>query len=198
MTRKNVTLIENLDDLPDIQEFIDEKKMPTQNNIIPEEHTKSIYNKFIRNHNRTPVPQSGMINPDNSSFQPETKYSSNYHHPQQYHQYQEYYPSRQYDPQQYNYPQQYNNNSQKTRPIPYTKNMVEKYDNDEDDVENVGTRLNKCIYINCRDISCHVSECPVCCKLYKSDNTFYIVIIVILSLVVLFLLQKLFYINKIF
>ena len=191
MSRKNVTFI---DDLPDIEDIGEGNMMEeNKNTIIPDEQGSQIYKKFIRNHDRTPDPQSGMIS-NNTFIQPHQQQQMQY---AQYAQYPQY--PQQMQPQYPQYPQ-----NPRMMQQPYPLNTKENYDDgdgDEDDsdfVVNSGKRLNKCIYINCRDIACHVTECPVCCKLYKSDSTVFIVIIILLSCLVLFLLQKLFYINKLY
>jgi hypothetical protein len=176
MPRKNITFIE---DLQDIGGGIGGNGV-VEDSMIPSDQASQINKKFIRNHDRTPNPQSGMIS------------NNNYIQPYQHYPPQQYYMMNQ----QPYYPQQLQ---------PYPLNTRENYDGEEDadldvdaEYEPSSKRLNKCIFINCRDISCHVSECPVCSKLYKSDSTIYIIMIVLLSCIVLFLLQKLFYVNKMF
>lgn len=44
--------------------------------------------------------------------------------------------------------------------------------------------------LNCLDVNNHISNCPVCRKIYGSDSIFYIVIIIVLALVCLILLRK--------
>jgi len=43
---------------------------------------------------------------------------------------------------------------------------------------------------SCIDVSNHVKECPICCRFYHSDNTLYIILIVILSIICLLLLKR--------
>ena len=86
MPRKNVTLI---DDLPDIEDIGGEEN---ENAMIPTEQGSQIYKKFIRNHDRTPDPQSGMIS-NNTFIQPHPQHPQMQHplHPQmQYPQYSQY------------------------------------------------------------------------------------------------------------
>ena len=45
-------------------------------------------------------------------------------------------------------------------------------------------------YISCVEISEHCQNCPVCKKLYSSDNTLYIIAIVILAIICILLLKK--------
>lgn len=49
---------------------------------------------------------------------------------------------------------------------------------------------------DCRNVADHTTNCPVCCKLYKSYNVIYITIIAILIIIIMFLLKKIFSNNK--
>jgi hypothetical protein len=44
--------------------------------------------------------------------------------------------------------------------------------------------------VSCVEISEHVQSCPICSKFYSTDNTAYIVLIVILTVVCLMLLKR--------
>ena len=44
---------------------------------------------------------------------------------------------------------------------------------------------------NCRDISHHVDDCPICKKFYDSDTNNYVIIIIVLLMINLYLLRKL-------
>jgi hypothetical protein len=45
--------------------------------------------------------------------------------------------------------------------------------------------------ISCIDISRHIQDCPICCKIYNtSDKSLYLIIIIILSVLCLILLKK--------
>lgn len=46
----------------------------------------------------------------------------------------------------------------------------------------------------CLQISDHIQNCPICMKLYKNDNTVYIIIIIVLVTVIMILLNKILYI----
>lgn len=46
--------------------------------------------------------------------------------------------------------------------------------------------------INCIDISNHITQCPVCSKLYKSNSNIYIGIILVLIILLVFLGKKVF------
>ena len=43
---------------------------------------------------------------------------------------------------------------------------------------------------NCLDVAEHISNCPICSKLYNNDKTMYIIAIVILAIIVILLLKK--------
>ena len=45
--------------------------------------------------------------------------------------------------------------------------------------------------LNCRDVAEHVGNCPVCSKLYKPNNTIYIIIIIMLVVINLLCVKKL-------
>lgn len=45
--------------------------------------------------------------------------------------------------------------------------------------------------LNCRDVAEHISNCPVCSKLYKPNNTIYIIIIIMLVVINLLCVKKL-------
>ena len=44
--------------------------------------------------------------------------------------------------------------------------------------------------VTCQDVFFHIENCPVCSKMYKHDNTVYLVIIAILALFSALLLKK--------
>lgn len=44
--------------------------------------------------------------------------------------------------------------------------------------------------ISCQDIASHIENCKVCGKLYNSDKTLYVIIIILLSLVCILLLKR--------
>jgi len=43
---------------------------------------------------------------------------------------------------------------------------------------------------SCLEIADHVNNCPICSRFYKTDNTVYIIAIVILSIICIMLLKK--------
>lgn len=45
-------------------------------------------------------------------------------------------------------------------------------------------------YLDCRNIYDHISKCPICAKLYKQDNTMYIIFIAILIIACALLLKR--------
>lgn len=54
-------------------------------------------------------------------------------------------------------------------------------------VENLMMPSNN---IDCRNIYDHISQCPICAKFYKHDNTFFIIIITILIVACALLLKR--------
>lgn len=42
----------------------------------------------------------------------------------------------------------------------------------------------------CIQVAEHIRDCPICCKFYKNDNTVYIIVIIILSIMCLLLLKR--------
>lgn len=46
--------------------------------------------------------------------------------------------------------------------------------------------------ITCPDVFEHISNCPICSKIYNQDKTIYIFFIVILSIIIIILLKQLF------
>jgi hypothetical protein len=44
--------------------------------------------------------------------------------------------------------------------------------------------------LNCVDVANHIQNCPICSKFYKNDNTIYIILIVLLSVMCLLLLKR--------
>ena len=44
--------------------------------------------------------------------------------------------------------------------------------------------------MNCVDVSNHISDCPICSKFYKKDNTIFIISIAVLCFIILILLKK--------
>ena len=43
---------------------------------------------------------------------------------------------------------------------------------------------------SCLEIADHVSNCPICSRFYKNDNTIYIIAIVVLLIICILLLKK--------
>mgnify|MGYP003684366771 CR=1 FL=1 len=45
-------------------------------------------------------------------------------------------------------------------------------------------------HLSCLEISEHIKNCPICSKFYNNDNTVYIIVIVILSIICILLLKR--------
>jgi hypothetical protein len=43
---------------------------------------------------------------------------------------------------------------------------------------------------SCIQVNDHIKSCPICCKFYKNDNTVYIIIIIVLSIMCILLLKR--------
>ena len=43
---------------------------------------------------------------------------------------------------------------------------------------------------SCLEVAEHIKDCPICSKLYNNDNTVYIIVIVILSIICILLLKR--------
>jgi hypothetical protein len=65
------------------------------------------------------------------------------------------------------------------------------YSEDSNSLIDDNVRLPKYKEIHCVDIIDHIKDCPVCCKIYNNnEKTIYIVIIIILVIICAFLLKK--------
>lgn len=150
----NVTLIENLPELHDLEKY-------ENNPMIPPNQAMKV-DKFIRQNQRSFLPQSGM-----GSNQPPNHLNKNI---QQYQEYPQEYP-------QYHYPQEYPTSSQPEQYPIRVKEEVKTIDMPENSP-------------SCLDVAEHIMNCPLCSKFYHNDNTIYIITIVVLVIIVVLLLKK--------
>jgi hypothetical protein len=44
--------------------------------------------------------------------------------------------------------------------------------------------------LTCRDLALHIEDCPLCSKVYRNDNTIYVIIIIFLVIIIGILLKK--------
>ena len=213
---KNVTSIDELLELDEIEDFDDdEEKLESESNIIPQEHVNKI-NRYIRK-DRYKIPsQSGMI--DNNHMK-EPKYNlSNHRNNPSYHNFDNKLPllnkinnntQIMYN-QNNDLPRRYQNNSIKSRQhIPrqqfhkeqnihsnYNPNFehiqnyqqFHPYQQQNNQTENYENKEKSTC--SCVSVSDHVLNCKVCTKLYSNDRTIYIITIFMLSIICILLLKK--------
>lgn len=66
----------------------------------------------------------------------------------------------------------------------------------ENEIDNSSFMINQNKYpdhlsnTTCIQVAEHIRDCPICCKFYKNDNTVYIIVIIILSIMCLLLLKR--------
>jgi hypothetical protein len=88
---------------------------------------------------------------------------------------------------------------------PYKRNNVEEYGYDTNDSRQeqaplqAERNIERYDYeptplpparLNCLDVCNHIKDCPLCSKFYHNDNTIYLIIIVVLSILVIILTKK--------
>lgn len=172
-SNNNVTMLE---DLPDLEEFDSQYRRQQQDdlytgisdqrslglNMIPSEVSEK-YKKNIREHAKLST-ESGMISNNTFHQQAPERFIPPTEHIKSY--------SRisQLGPEMFN----------------QDKNINQQL------IESFKERLEATdpATINCKDIAEHVKNCAVCGKLYHSDNTVYLIIIVFLSILCLLLIKK--------
>ena len=132
-------------------------------------------NRYISNHIR-------------ETYIPSKEYTENYqqrqYQPQQY-QLQQQQQQLQQQQQQKPPPQQQQQQPQPQQPQPQQP-IIEKF---VSDTPEAYTPLPP-KFPSCLEVSEHISSCPICSKLYKNDNTLYIITIVILAVLCILLLKK--------
>ena len=98
-------------------------------------------------------------------------------------------PYQQQSNEYFRYPQ-YQNQGYHSRSNKENYNNSDNEDETDENYTSSTTTAAPCS-LNCRDISFHIVDCPVCSVLYYNDKTMYIIIIIVLFCVILILLQKL-------
>jgi hypothetical protein len=101
--------------------------------------------------------------------------------------------------------QSYTNLDMNPKFEPYKRNNVEEYGYDTNDSTQAQAPLQDernierydyeptplpQVRLNCLDVCNHIKDCPLCSKFYHNDNTLYLIIIVVLSILVLILTKK--------
>jgi hypothetical protein len=168
----NVTMIDDLPDIEDLDPHQNQMEMSALNMLPPAESSK--YQKYIRNNNNyNPHQNSGM---NSNTIQTYDPYKVGYHNMNQgsyidslpmqqmrnYHQFQ-----------QQNYPMIHSSGGL----APNSQQFYEPYESPKS-------------HATCLDLADHAENCPVCIKIYNNDKTVYIIVIVILCIICILLLKR--------
>ena len=164
MYAKNVTLIK---DLPDIDEM-----------------EQNINNKFIRNGHKAPQ-ESGMHErPQHGVQHGQSDFLQN----QPRHNQSDFVQHGQSDFLQ-NQPR--HNQSDFVQQYPQQRNRIyEHYEKPDNINVNRSLTVDSPDQLNCRSLIEHFTTCPLCSRYFKNDNTVYIIIITILTIILAILLKK--------
>lgn len=203
MTRRNanVTFIDELQDIEDLDSSnnIENGQINSQQQSNGGGGNDLIYRKFIRGH-AMPPNESGMnLNNANnqntkehynqymnqhSNYQRSNSSMENYGNMNQYVNVNDY-----VNPHTTSYSKQYmNGNKDAIYQDTIYQDIIENNDNDnENQVEEHFKHKDN---LNCRDVAQHVSNCPVCSKLYKNDKTMYWIVISILVILCIIMFNK--------
>lgn len=76
------------------------------------------------------------------------------------------------------------------RPPQISQNIIEPINNSQSQIQPHGIIQENFTTISCLDVANHIKSCPLCSKFYNNDKTFYIIAIVVLSLICILLLKK--------
>jgi len=174
MYNNNVTRLESLPDLDDLEE---------EKNYISEENyhnNKNKYSKFIRQ-SYYGKPESGMGLYKNS----DSNVNNSHNHEQQMR-----HNENQQMPHIHEQQMRHNDNQQMSH--------IHEQQMSDSNISNINSydneQFNSCKKFNniptCLDIAEHISNCPICSKFYNNDKTIYIIAIVVLFIIVLILLKK--------
>ena len=187
---QNVTFIDELQDLEDLDSSNNMEQ--TNNNS-----NDAIYKKYIRGH-AMPPNESGM----NLNNQKNTNTTEHYN------QYMNQHSRHNSSMENYGNMNRYINVNDYVNPhtIPYSKQYMNGNMNngnmnremmyqdivENNDLENENNVKENYVTdnLNCRDVARHVSNCPVCSKLYKQDKTMYWIIISILVIMCIIMFNK--------
>jgi hypothetical protein len=187
-----------ISDLPDLDDLENSNKREEYNSItsiIPQEQMK--YARNIRNYTRSPDEMSGM-NPGNMNepyMNNNKQILMNAYNNLPINRENYYYNQGDMIPRNMN--QQY---GRQQLPSYINPSMQEDFilENKEEEILDMEFDDNKNKYkkrrkdnLNCRDLSFHIMDCPICSKIYNNDKTIYIIIIVLLLCIILILGQKL-------
>lgn len=210
--KKNVTFIDELPDLEDLESNQYRNDIPNDNkynqitDIIPQEQAK--YQKYIRNYTRAPPNNLSGMNPGQPIQQIQQMQNQQQILQQAYNNlpaygnpdYREnFYYKNDDEMQQREYADGIGIEKYPDAEYKYNKRPRYRYNKPLKD-EDYGVDENSIIIkekytpnpdLNCRDVAYHILDCPVCSKIYNNDKTFYIATIVILVFIILALLQKL-------
>ena len=189
------TLISDLPDLEDLENSNKPQEYNSITSIIPQEQMK--YTRNIRNYTRSPNEMSGMSPGDmNEPYMNNNRqilmnaYNNLPVNRENYY---------------YNQGNMIHNNS-KNMNNQYGRQQLPSYNNQEDfilenkeeeivdmdfDDTKIKYKQRRKDNLNCRDLSFHIMDCPICSKIYNNDKTIYIIIIVLLLCIILILGQKL-------
>ena len=161
---KNVTFIDDLFDADSVNtgdDFI------SKGNQERDSFSNQIHNRHIRSHDKNiSIAMNG-----GSSIVPQQHFQHQQHHHQHHPVREDFIP---FDD-NYQYAQFFQNDPQPQQQFSYKRKQPSFYDEDE---------------LSCMRIATHIHDCPICSKFYNSDNSLYIVCIVLLIIVCIILLKR--------
>lgn len=198
MTRRNanVTFIDELQDIEDLDSSNNMENRQINSQQQSNGGGDLNYQKYIRGH-AMPPNESGM-NLNNANNQNTTEHYNQYMN--QHSNYQRsnssmenYGNMNQYvnvndyvNPHMTPYSKQYMNGNMNGNKDTIYQDIIENNDNENQVQEHFQPTDN----LNCRDVSKHISNCPVCSKLYKNDKTMYWIVISILVILCIIMFNK--------
>ncbi len=176
MNRRNVTFI---DDLP----FLDDLDNNSKFSILPPDKLNSVSN-YIRNSEYNPIPESGMIPSNIVPINLNTK--SNHHNHSSHSSKQPITAISSYDIPSHS-SSSINNTTIIDDGLPYYEGGNGGNGNQQD--FNINNNLYSA-QLNCVTVAQHTENCMVCSRLYKNDNTVYIIVIGVLTIISMLLTKR--------
>lgn len=173
------TLIKDLPEIKDNESYLNyNHNLSDINNIqgeVASNNYQKDYEKYIRKHTNTNnMPAESGMYTTNSHLNIDQMHLNNQNFQQNYN----------------NMPQHYEQNYNNTQQY-YEQNYKENYNIpsiSNENYNNVSTNdKNK---YNCAELADHVSDCRICKKFYSTDNTPYLIVIIILSIICILLLKR--------
>ncbi len=185
---RRVTFLDQMDD--SVEEMSHVKRSIRSNNFPPKVYNS---NNFI-----TPIDDLIFEDDIDDNKQPQHQQMQPHHHHQMQIQMQPHHQQIQMQPQyhQQMQPQQIQMQPQhqqiQMQPPSYEypyQTVYNKYIPQEN-FQTTSTFQPQQRELTCRDLALHIEDCPLCSKVYRNDNTIYVIIIIFLVIIIGILLKK--------